>query len=900
MDAFAADFGPPEEPRIEHYVPHRVRHRRCQYDFQEFLPTHLFDGTDTTKLDSRAFLRKAIADVGLDVDQTMREAEAQHAAALHEWRSKWDSGVDVDPSEPSEQRGTPSEDRESAAAEPEDADDLPPRRRSRDALKDAQPAPRPPSRSAYLSLRALVILGTPLLLSLWRGLTHTRGALEHVEIKRVRDIAYFWEETRRVTDDKDGVEYYSRGYYPTVRKDAHRVGPLGAILDVDETKTPFEEAHRRLVEAGVPHAMHRSFSDGLPEKGNRYRIFVPWCADSKAARQQLVAQVFEIIGATPSSDSWSASGLYVPTVREGDEREWKILVHESGTWRPSEPPGEALERKAVEAGDPDGDLDAVRGDHDPDEVRALLEFCAEQGWLDEEGDWTEVAMMMAYWNHPEAEEVLDEASAECTGYDPDENARRFARFRRTAAERPAGNLQKLPTLFQRAMAAGFKPRPPRATAREDFAEPLDEGAVTVAEAGVASDWRPGEASLSTTKEGTPYKTFRNVLAALRALKLGLGFDVMAGRVVMEGPGLTWLRRQFPGLRIAFTDAHGHAIRTALLGLWGFEPSLVAIHEGIHALAHRNPFSPVVRWLDGLEWDGVPCLESWLVDYCGAEDTPYTRAVGRLLLLGAVARARVPGIKFDPMVVLEGPQGVGKSSLLALLGGEYYGEGILGNLRHAEVEVSRALAGKWLIEVDEMLPADRASAQALKSFLSRTRDTVRRPYGREYEDLPRQCIFVGTTNEASYLKDSTGNRRFLPVGVGAINLDAVARDREQLFAEADAAWRADPRPEALVLPRDLWGVAAEATEDRRIAHPWEELVAEYLEKEGLHQVRGKVLLDNALGIDSAKQTMADTKKLSDVMQRLGWKRKPYWDPDRKKTTKGYVKADGGVDCADVLK
>ena len=324
----------------------------------------------------------------------------------------------------------------------------------------------------YLSLEILDIVYTPLQLSVWKGLKHTHQALKHVEIKSVRDIADFWKETLRITDDKAGVEYYSRGYYPSERQDAHREGPLGAILDVDETETAFAQAHALLAKADVPHAMHRSYSDGLPDKGHRYRIFLPWCAEGGAARRHLVEEVFEIIDATPKADSWSKSGLYVPTLRMNDNRKWEILVHESGTWRPSEPPVEALEREAVEAAAPDTDLDAVRGDFHPDDVRALLLFAAKNQMMDDEADWKRIAMMVAHWNHPDAETMFDEISAECSGYDASENAKHYARFRKNAAKMTTVPVT-LKSLMKDAWAHGYTGTFRGPPAQEDFAEDIE-------------------------------------------------------------------------------------------------------------------------------------------------------------------------------------------------------------------------------------------------------------------------------------------------------------------------------------------------------------------------------------------------------------------------------------------
>ena len=318
----------------------------------------------------------------------------------------------------------------------------------------------------YLHLDDLTLLGEPLRVTLWRGVEHARDPVEHVAIASVRDVADFWRREERVADRKDSVPYYSRGHYPTRREDRHRVGALGAFLDVDETETSFRKAHRSLKRAGVPHAMHPSFSNGL--NGHRYRIFVPWVAERRAARAHLVERVFEIIGATPKADSWPTGGLYVPTRRPGDDEPWEILVHDEGDWHPGEPPPPARE------GGRRHDA-AAAGDHDPAEVRALLSFAAEKGWLDEEGDWSEVARMVAAWDHPDAYEILDEASAEADNYDGDENREKFRRYRRRAASRRRGDLKTLSSLFERARGEGWRRPEERSDPREDFADHIGRG-----------------------------------------------------------------------------------------------------------------------------------------------------------------------------------------------------------------------------------------------------------------------------------------------------------------------------------------------------------------------------------------------------------------------------------------
>lgn len=245
---------------------------------------------------------------------------------------------------------------------------------------------------------------------------------------------------------------------------------------------------------------------------------------------------------------------------------------------------------------------------------------------------------------------------------------------------------------------------------------------------------------------------------------------------------------------------------------------------LHAAQHR--FNEVADYLNSLEWDGTPRLDTLFIDYLGAEDTPYTRAVCRKAFSAAVARAIEPGTKFDYMLILCGPQGIGKSTLLDKMSRGWFNDSI----RTFEgKEASELLPGVWLVEVAELDAFRRTDVSRIKQFLSLRADRYRAAYGRHMKEFPRRCVFFGTSNQADFLQDTTGNRRFWPVDVG-INPHpkTVWRDLSddtinQIWAEAKARWQIG---EQLYLTGEVEKMAQEMQEQHRDADPNEQLIQEF--------------------------------------------------------------------------
>lgn len=208
---------------------------------------------------------------------------------------------------------------------------------------------------------------------------------------------------------------------------------------------------------------------------------------------------------------------------------------------------------------------------------------------------------------------------------------------------------------------------------------------------------------------------------------------------------------------------------------------------IHAAAHA--FNEVEDYLNRVSWDGKPRLDTLLIDYLGADDSAYTRAVTRKAFTAAVARAITPGCKFDYMLILCGPQGIGKSTLLDRMSRGWYNDSI----RTFEgKEASELLQGVWLVEVAELDAFRRTDVSRIKQFLSLRADRYRAAYGRNISELPRRCVFFGTCNVMDFLQDTTGNRRFWPVDVtGRGTAHAWGLDDDtiaQIWAEARVRWQ----------------------------------------------------------------------------------------------------------------
>lgn len=255
---------------------------------------------------------------------------------------------------------------------------------------------------------------------------------------------------------------------------------------------------------------------------------------------------------------------------------------------------------------------------------------------------------------------------------------------------------------------------------------------------------------------------------------------------------------------------------------GFMPIDKDIRPAILRVAEENCYNPVTNYLSGLTWDKKPRLEQWLQKIMGAPDSPFVRLIGPKFLISAVARACQPGCQVDTMLVLEGEQGIKKSSVIKALFGDDHTYEIVSDFDNHRQLINSTI-GAWIIELAEFVSVTRSSPGTVKGIITIRRDRVQLPYGRALTDLPRRFIFVGTINPggSGYLNDDTGNRRYWPVTVEKANIEKLRACRDQLWAEAVHRYQDG---EHWWLEGDENDLAKLETKRREDDDPWEEVLA----------------------------------------------------------------------------
>ena len=374
----------------------------------------------------------------------------------------------------------------------------------------------------------------------------------------------------------------------------------------------------------------------------------------------------------------------------------------------------------------------------------------------------------------------------------------------------------------------------------------------------AAEWHRARQDLTTDEDGKPYSTPENARIFLARIGVSVSYDEFAARYLVRG---------LPGFGPVLDDPALLRLRLIAEEGWRLKFGKDRWTEIVTDYARHNSFHPVREYLDKLKWDGEARLAGWLVNYAGAEDNDYVRAVASIVLIAAVRRVRQPGCKFDELLVLESPQGTDKSTALGILAvHEDWFTDDLPLDADSKVLMER-IAGRWIAELAELKGLRRSAVEHVKAMLSRRVDKARLAYGRMTTEQPRQCVFFGTTNDSEYLRDMTGNRRFWPVKIDKFDLALLRRDRDQLWAEAVAR---EAEKASIRLPEKLWAVAGLQQASREVGDPFYEVLSTRLDG-----VEGKVRAGDiweAVGLGGiGHRTQDHNVRLSAVMQKLGWRR-----------------------------
>lgn len=353
----------------------------------------------------------------------------------------------------------------------------------------------------------------------------------------------------------------------------------------------------------------------------------------------------------------------------------------------------------------------------------------------------------------------------------------------------------------------------------------------------------------------------------------------------------WQNPEYP--RDEWDDRDNALLRLYLWSNLNFKASEKNVEDAVIKLGEDNRYHPVKTYLESLVWDGNKRIDTFLINYAGAEDSSYTKAVTKNFFIAAVARIMRPGCQFDHVLILEGAQGIGKTSLLRILGGNFYGD-VLIDPHNKDTFMS--IQGKWLLELSEMEVMNRADMAALKAFITKLEDDFRPPFGKSNVKYPRQCVLAGTMNPdgSGYLKDVTGNRRFWPIHLRKVHLGAVKQLRDQLWAEAMHRFK---QGENWYFTDEHLAMEAQRQQAlRQIDDPWEDCIESWLLQQQALGALPAVLtrsriLEYALGIRRSQIDQRASNRLKTVMRKLGFSYGVYRCAEEGgRSVRGYRKLD----------
>ncbi|MFM0355467.1 VapE family protein [Paraburkholderia nemoris] len=373
-----------------------------------------------------------------------------------------------------------------------------------------------------------------------------------------------------------------------------------------------------------------------------------------------------------------------------------------------------------------------------------------------------------------------------------------------------------------------------------------------------------EMKLARTEKGTLLPTLGNVHLILSNHKAWQGViaqDDFAGRVVkrkvppvQQGELGEWSDMDDIRCVLWLSQAYGISVRQDI------------VMSAVLLVADQHHYHDVREYLEGLVWDGTPRVRAWPARYLHVGDSEYVQLAGMKWMIAAVARVMQPGCKADNVLILEGKQGWGKSTALEVLAGKpWYTNS---PIRIGEKDTYAVMAGKWIIELAELDSLNKSDSSAAKSFFATETDRFRNFYGKRATDVHRQGVFAGSVNFDTYLKDESGNRRYWPIRVGGpVDIEALRRDRDQLWAEAVHLYR----------KRVIWHVTEEERPlfeieqtERYEGDVYEDKIARAIEYSS--RTTMEEILADVLKLDTSKWTLPEQRRVGKALKSLGWMRK----------------------------
>ncbi len=393
----------------------------------------------------------------------------------------------------------------------------------------------------------------------------------------------------------------------------------------------------------------------------------------------------------------------------------------------------------------------------------------------------------------------------------------------------------------------------------------------------------------------PMAAVNNALIAFRSAPEWLGvlnFDLSSMNIVVKSAP-PWEDKRTPPFN--WTDSDDTRA-TAWLERRGIMLKAATVAQAVHTVAQDYSFHPIRDHLAQLAWDGVERIDLWLESYLGvrapdnvefeeaAKTLGYIRAVAAKFLIGAIARVMQPGCKHDTCLILEGPQGARKSTALRTLFEPWFTDDM--PEIHTK-DASMQTRGVWLIEFGELDNISKAEVSRIKVFMTRAVDRFRPPYGRRVIEAPRESVFAGTVNQQTYLRDETGGRRFWPIVCGTIDIESLAHDKDQLWAEALTRYR-EPGATWWLDDADVVRESADQQESRYEADPWQDLIEPWLDNpaqrfltqtqpvEPYSTTRDSTtaleILLHVIGKRASEITLADHARIGRSMRSLRWSRR----------------------------